>query len=331
MSLPSFGTSLITLTKFRKISLFLFLCMGGFLIQCGSDEVVYEIEADKDLIAEGIALNPENGMLYLSSYHKKKIVSYDPGSSTSEDFIKSGEHGFKGGVGMLVHNDQLFTLSSEKTAAHSASLLLVFDPGSSRLLHSYALPDTVAHFMNDLAIGPGNDIYITDTERHMVYRLSYPQGTITMALQDESLKYPNGIAISDDGSKLYVDSWTHGIRIVDTGSWKILNGPHSPTSQYGIDGLKYHRGNLYAISNGGSDKSRHGLVRIALNPAGDSLGAVTPVLLGHEKMDIPTTFAIHDGYAYILANSQLESLDQETNLIREPDSLTYTYIIRKKL
>lgn len=314
-----------------KFSPFLILCMGGLLLQCSENEVVYEIKADKDLIAEGIALNPENGVIYLSSYHKKKIVRYDPTGNTSEDFIKTGEHGFKGGVGMLVHNNQLFTLSSERTATHSASLLLVFDPESSRLLHSYTLQDTVAHFMNDLAIGPGNVVYITDTERHMVYQLSYPQGTIKMALQDESLKYPNGIAISDDGTKLYVDSWTHGIRIVDTGSWQILNGPHSPTSQYGIDGLKYHRGNLYAISNGGSDRSGHGLVRIALNPAGDSLGAVTPVLLGHEKMDIPTTFSIHEGYAYILANSQLERLDQEINMIREPDSLTYTYIIRKKL
>ncbi len=300
-------------------------------MQCSGKEMVYEIKADKDLIAEGIAVNPANGMLYLSSYHKNKIVRYDPASGTCEDFIKSGEHGFKGGVGMLIHNELLFSLSSEKTATHSTSLLLVFDPVSSRLVHSYTLQDTAAHFMNDLAIGPGNDIYITDTERHMVYRLSYPRGTITTALKDESLKYPNGIAISDDGSKLYVDSWTHGIRIVDTDSGQILNGPHGPTSQYGIDGLKYYRGNLYAIRNGGTDKSGHGLVRIALNSAGDSLGAITPVLLGHEKMDIPTTFAIHEGFAYILANSQLENLDQETNLILEPDSLTYTYIIRKKL
>lgn len=305
--------------------------MGGLLIQCSANEVVYEIKADKDLIAEGIALNPENGMLYLSSYHKKKIERYDPAGSTSEDFIKTGEHGFKGGVGMLVHNNQLFTLSSERTATHSTSLLLVFDPESSRLLHSYTIQDTVAHFMNDLAIGPGNVIYFTDTERHTVYLLSYPKGTIKTALQDESLKYPKGIAISDYGSKLYVDSWTHGIRIADTSSWQILNGPHSPTSQYGIDGLNYHRGNLDAISNNKSNRSGHGLVRIALNPAGDSLGAVTPVLLGQKKMDIPTTFAIHEGYAYILANSQLERLDEETNQIREPDSLTYTYIIRKKL
>lgn len=315
-----------------KFSRFPALCLSGFLLlQCSGKEVVYEMKTDKDLIPEGIAINPDNGVLYLSSYYKDKIVRYNPASGTAEDFIKSGEHGFMGGVGMLMHNTLLFALSNEKTPAHSTSLLLVFDPAANRLLHSFTLQDTVAHFMNDLAIGPGNIVYITDTERHLVYRLHYPQGTITTALQDESLEYPNGIAISDDGSKLYVDSWTHGIRIVDTGSWKILNGPHAPTTGSGIDGLKYYRGNLYAIRNGGRDKSSHGLIRIALNAAGDSLGEVTPILLGHEKMDIPTTFAIHNGYAYILANSQLERLDQDAMQIRAPDSLTNTYIIRTKI
>ena len=315
-----------------KFSRFPALILVWFLLlQCKGKEVVYEIKADKDLIPEGIAINPENGVLYLSSYHKDKIVRYDPARGTAEDFIKSGEYGFKGGVGILMHDKLLFALSSEKTPAHSTSLLLVFDPAANRLLHSYTLQDTAAHFMNDLAIGPGNNIYITDTERHLVYRLRYPQGTIITALQDENLKYPNGIAISDDGSKLYVDSWTHGIRIVDTGSWQILNGPHAPTTRSGIDGLKYYRGNLYAIRNGGRDKSGHGLIRIALHAAGDSLGKVTPILLGHENMDIPTTFAIHNGYAYILANSQLEKLDQEAMQIRATDSLTNTFIIRTKL
>ena len=315
-----------------KFSRFPALILVWFLLlQCKGKEVVYEIKADKDLIPEGIAINPENGVLYLSSYHKDKIVRYDPARGTAEDFIKSGEYGFKGGVGILMHDKLLFALSSEKTPAHSTSLLLVFDPAANRLLHSYTLQDTAAHFMNDLAIGPGNNIYITDTERHLVYRLRYPQGTIITALQDENLKYPNGIAISDDGSKLYVDSWTHGIRIVDTGSWQILNGPHAPTTRSGIDGLKYYRGNLYAIRNGGRDKSGHGLIRIALHAAGDSLGKVTPILLGHENMDIPTTFAIHNGYVYILANSQLEKLDQEAMQIRAPDSLTNTFIIRTKL
>jgi len=301
------------------------------MLHCSRQAVVYEIRYDRDMIPEGVAINPENGDLFLSSYHKNKIVRYDVETGVAEDFIESGAFGFKGGVGMMVHDKGLFTLSSERTPSHSSSVLLVFDLGSRQLLHRYSLQDTVAHFMNDLAIGPDNSIYITDTERHRVYKLSYPLGTISTFLQHESLKYPNGIAISEDGSKLYVDSWTNGIRIVDTASGEILNGLHGPTVEYGIDGLKYFRGNLYAIRNGGKDKRKHGLVKIALNMAGDSLGGVTPILLGHKKMNIPTTFAIDKGYAYILANSQLERLDQEVNLIREPDSLTYTYIIKQKI
>jgi len=48
-------------------------------------------------------------------------------------------------------------------------------------------------------------------------------------------------------------------------------------------------------------------------------------------MNIPTTIDIVDGYAYILANSQLDNLDQDKNEIIDPENLTNTYVLKVKL
>jgi hypothetical protein len=60
-------------------------------------------------------------------------------------------------------------------------------------------------------------------------------------------------------------------------------------------------------------------------------GKVTAVVAGHPRMNISTTFDISGNTAYILANSQLNFLEQGCNIIQSPDSLTNTCIIKVKL
>ena len=98
-----------------------------------------------------------------------------------------------------------------------------------------------------------------------------------------------------------------------------------------VDGLKYHKGNLYGIRNGFQDKEKHGLYKIELNNNKTDIDTVIPLLIDHPTMNIPTTFCIHNGWAYILANSQLDELDPENDLIRNPDSLENTFILKYKL
>lgn len=307
----------------------LFLIIG-LLSACGNPKLL-EIYNEKDLIPEGIAFNTATQTIYLSSVHRHKILAHTIPSKETKDFIQEGANGYGIGVGMVVKDGKLFTLSSKKNNGTERSVLLVFDLTTAQLLNSYALKDTTSHFMNDLAISSTNQIYITDTNKHRIYKLAYPDGQLEIFLEDAQIQYPNGIAIAADNDKLFIDSWTTGTRIVDIKSKQILNEKNEATAEIGIDGLKYYEGNLYAIRNAGADKGKHGLIKIALNDTETDIIGVSPLLLGHDKFNLPTTFCIVKDQVYMIANSQMANLNQETNEIINLADLTNTFILKYKL
>ena len=299
------------------------------ILACHSGPEVLEIPAEKDLIPEGIACSG-SGHIFLSSLHKRKIVEFNPHEGTLSDFIPSGANGFLQGVGMEIRGTSLYALSGTFSGKHPDSRLQVYDIPGKRLLGEYRPTDSLGGYWNDLAIHPDGDCYITDTANHRVIRIR-ADGKQSVFLHDKTLRYPNGIALSEDGQKLYITSLTEGIRIADRATGRILNARHEGTAKLGLDGLKYYKGSLYAIQNGQANHSNHGFIRIPLTNGELEAGEPVPLLINHPLMNIPTTFCLCDGKAYILANSQLERLDQQTNQISRRDSLTPTYLIQYAL
>jgi sugar lactone lactonase YvrE len=57
-------------------------------------------------------------------------------------------------------------------------------------------------FLNDVAPGPDGALYVTDTGRNLIYRIS--GGTFTRALEHRSLGAPNGITWDADGQRFIV-------------------------------------------------------------------------------------------------------------------------------
>lgn len=129
--------------------------------------------------------------------------------------------------------------------------------------------------------------------------------------------------------KLFIASNEYGVRILDIPSLKILNDISVNTR--GIDGLKYLNGNLYAVKNGNRNIKKHGLFQIQLNKELNSIKKVKPVLIDHKLMNVPTTFDIDGSSIYLLANSQLDNLNQETMKIINPKDLSDTYILKIKM
>ncbi len=291
---------------------------------------VIEIPGTRDIIPEGIAIDEAEDKLYLSSIHQQKLLEVDLSSFEARDYIQSGEFGYKRGIGIEIREQRLFALGSETVHDRSSSIFLVFDLQDDQLLHSFTFDDSSGYFMNDLAVSDEDQIYITDTEHHVVYVLDYPEGSLEVFLTHPQLQYPNGIAISRDQSKLFVDSWSDGVRIVDLATRQIINEKHAETTEFGIDGLKYLDGHLYAIRNGGDD-ANHGLVKLVLNADETDILRVEPILRNHPTMNLPTTFAISNGHFYLLANSQLRNLDQEVNQIIDTSKLANTYVLKVPL
>lgn len=297
-------------------------------LACGRPATqLLELDIAPDSIPEGIAVHPETGDIYVSSVHLDKITRSAPEGRNGVDVIRSGEYGYTAGVGMEVFQNSLLALGSDNRK--KKSLLLQIGLSNDLLVNRFTLPDSIPNYFNDLAMDNDMNAYITDTEFHKIYKFDSKRAAITLYMENEQIQHPNGITISADGSKLFIDSYLSGIRIVDIQSGQILNGPHPPSAGKGIDGLKYYQNKLYAVLNGaGMDYSAHGLYEFQLSSNEETIVSAAPVAINHPKMDIPTTVDIVDDTAYLLLNSQLENLDQATHEIIARTKLTKTYVLK---
>ncbi len=288
---------------------------------------VIEIDYQKDLIPEGIAVNPETGDIFLSSLHLKKIVKAGNDGQNAEDLIETKQYGFRSGVGMDVVNDKLFAISSSMEDHRGKSPVLVLNPHDGRLLKSFTYQDTARHFLNDLAVSSDERIFITDSDNHRVFRIN-DSGEYEILIESEAIAWPNGITISGDDSRLYIASWLYGIRVYDLILHQFLNGRDTTGLTNGIDGMRFYNNTIVAVQNGFRDSTRHAVVQYFLSDDGNRITGADTLAINHPKMNVPTTLDVVNGAVYVIANSQLHNINQEDNQIVDPAILEPTYILR---
>jgi len=282
----------------------------------------------KDLIPEGIAIDPSSKKVYLNSLKKQKIVRSDLDGTHAEDFIGSKEYGYLSGFGMTIQGDTLFALGNSLPKSNNSSVLLMMNSTSREFIASYTLNSDEVIYLNDIATTPNGDAYITDSESDTLYALTGAKKALEVFFTHEEIKHSNGIAASDDGKYLYLATYTSGIRILDIASKKLLN----PPNQFkGIDGMKFHKNTLIAIVNGKRDLSQNGVFQFELNPERTEILSEKKIMSFFNPSDIPTTFAIHDDHMYFVSDSQLDNFDQEKNTIIHPDQLKQYTLVRLKI
>jgi hypothetical protein len=159
--------------------------------------------------------------------------------------------------------------------------------------------------------------------------IKYPGDSIAQYYSDSTTISPNGIDLSQDGKRLFIASDKYGIRILDRESKKIING--IDTAAAGIDGIKYYNSSLYAVKNSALDHSKHRLLKINLSKDNNLIESVEGLELRNDLWNVATTIDIKDGYLYLLANSQMDNLDQEALRIIDTKVLTNTYVVKMKL
>lgn len=281
-----------------------------------------------DLVPEGIAYSEKEQKFYLTSVAKSKIVTVDRAQGSQDGFIEKEAHGFSPGVGIVVDDErnEVLALGGYYMRENTLTTLFKFDLTTGALIQKYQVQDTGKHFLNDLILDRSGNAYITDTNASSLYVLNREENNMGLFFKSDEIQYPNGIAISTDNSKLYVASYTHGIRIIDLQTKTIINEADTTSASRGIDGLEYYKGNLYAIQNGiqtNGDNFR----KLILNDAGDKL-------IGHEVIDernpalnLPLTFCIADNQAVVIANSNLQFLDQVNLTITDREALKPTKLL----
>lgn len=276
-----------------------------------NSEVAFTIP-ENDLFPEGLAYDPSERVFYVGSTHKRKILKVSFEGEVAE-FKSERQDGLCEVLGLKVNSADrsLWVLSSseyEEPAIKGSAAVLRYDLNSGRLIKKYSLEGaSEGHLLNDLVISEAGDVYITDSVSGKIYRI--PQNTDSLVEFDANIVfiYPNGIAISDDQSKLYIAHLNGGVSVIDLHSKRFQTLPRPPrTTLSGIDGLYFYKQSLVGIQNSyGSPK----LSRFFLNGNGDRVESVQTLESRNDALDEPTTGALVDNKFYFIANSQISKLD----------------------
>src|SRR5258708_8755584 len=262
--------------------------------------------AEKDLIPEGLAVDPDKRLFYLGSLHRKKIVKITESGEVS-DFVPANRADWGPLCGIRVAAaDRRVGANVCSDSGHGAELLHFSLEG--KLVERFPAPDAGKHLFNDLVLRNRNEIYLTDSLANQAYRFDRQSRSFTALSFPRAIYYPNGIALSDDGKWLYVAD-AFGILQVDLSNnlaWEIAPGSFNTLS--GVDGLYWYNCSLLALQNG------IGLPRLARVRLADDAWHVKNVeILDYRSplVNLPTTGAILNSNFYFISNSQVDNLKDE--------------------
>ncbi len=144
-------------------------------------------EINKGLrLPESAVWDPEREVIYLSNFYNdgREFISR---ISTDGNIIDTmWVEGIVQPSGMCMFNDRLYVVGR--------MALVEIDPESETIVARYRFPEP--GLPNDVSAGSDGSIYITDSRKNTVYRLSERQ--MEVWIQDEQLGRPNGILVEGD-------------------------------------------------------------------------------------------------------------------------------------
>lgn len=286
---------------------------------------------EKDLVPEGIAYSETRDVFFLTSIAKSKIVELDRKTGRQFDFIKEREFGYSSGVGVYVDDERnlLHAIGGYYMLSDSLSSLFTFDLNTKKLLKRYDL--TGEHFLNDMVKDMKGNIYLTDTKGSAIFVLKQNSNSLELFYESPEIELPNGIAISDDNTKLYIASATKGVRILNISTKNILNKRDKLLEiSQGIDGLEFYKNHLYAIQNGvgfNTDNFR----KLILNETQDQIIDVKVIDSHTPRLNIPLTFCLAEDKAIVIGNSNLQYLNQESFEFTDADTILKTKLLVYKI
>lgn len=168
---------------------------------------------------------------------------------------------------------------------------------------------------------------MTNSERGTVSVLRAGAEALAPLMPEGTLPYPNGIALSEDGARLYV-AHARGIASVDPST-----GLHTPVQAppgmllAGLDGMSVYRGSLLGVQNG---FGRGRIVRFHFGADPTRVERAEILESGNPLFNIPTTGTVAgDTFVYI-ANSQLRSRGPRGELL-PPEQLDETVLLQVEL
>jgi tetratricopeptide (TPR) repeat protein len=271
---------------------------------------------EKGLITEGLAYDPVDETFFISSIHKRKILSISK-SGEVKTFATDAD-GLWSVLGMKVDpkrrllwvTTSAFTqMENYKKEEDGSAAVFKFDLRTRRLLKKYPLSNAKKHALGDLTIQSNGDVYTTDSLSAAIYVIRARPDEIELFLEDPGFVSPQGLAFSTGEHHLFMADYSTGLFDIDVSTKKVAHlGPIAGQTLLGIDGLYFYKGSLIGVQNGVSPQR---VVRIALSKdlrRADGLRVIeanNPVFLE------PTLGVLVNSEFYFIANSQWPLIDED--------------------
>jgi len=276
--------------------------------------------AEKGLITEGIAYDPADGVFYVSSVRRRKIIRVGRDGAASD--FSTDRDGLWAAMGMKVdaRRRTLWVASSAmpqmagfSPADKGRAGVFKYDLATGKLVKKYLVADTTKeHTLGDLTIDTYGGVFATDSTSPAVYWVNPKTDELELFVEGGPLASPQGLDFSPDGRRLFVSDYPKGVFVLDvaTRRWTRLAPPDDATL-LSIDGLYFHDGGLIAIQN---NINPHRVIRIRLSKDYGRIEKVEVVEANNALFDEPTLGVISNGVFYYIASSQYGSVDDKGNL-----------------
>lgn len=200
-----------------------------------------------------------DGSLYIGSVGQAQIYKVAPGAASAEPFIAPGTGGIRQVFGVLADDASgtLWACSNQVGPPGDGGpvpgALHAFDLASGAAKASYAFP--AGGFCNDIAVGPGGDLYATDTNGMLVMRLPSGGSELEVWTPAGAFGPPGGVldGIAVVGGRVVVNTLVtnklFAVEVASDGKAGTVTELQLSAPVSGPDGMRAHGSNGLLVTN----------------------------------------------------------------------------------
>ncbi|GAA3794881.1 SMP-30/gluconolactonase/LRE family protein [Streptomyces phyllanthi] len=255
---------------------------------------------------EGISVDPRNGDTYVTSFTTGAVYRAAAGQTQAQVFLPAGTDGRTQAMGTDVD-------SKGRLWVNDRDAVTLYDTATGARLARFVTPTPGQSVLNDLDLTPDGSVYVTDSLRNLVYRVTAtqvadaiaaggPARTLDVGFDLNGLVTPqpvgaitlNGIESNDTGSFLItVDMATGDLFRLDVASGRASKVAVTGPGLASGDGLLLEKNKLW-IAHFGSDS----ISRVRLSD--DATTAVVEQQLSDPELRRPTTLVRGQGSIHVV-------------------------------
>jgi sugar lactone lactonase YvrE len=268
----------------------------------------------EQVFPEGVAYQSDTGDFYVGSTTDGTVFrgNVEGGPKEAEVFLEPESDGRTTAIGMKVDKEGRLFIAGGDTGR-----IFVYDTESADLVRRLDTPDAESTFLNDVAVTPDGDVYLTDSMRPVLFRVTSTADGVgeaepwltfggTPAEYEEGFNF-NGIDATDDGRYLVaVQSNTGELFRIDTESKEVVEINLGGETLTNGDGLLLDGRTVYVVRN-----EQELIVPVELS--GEYISGEVGEPFTDPSFAFPTTLAKTDG-RLLVVNSQFDKQEGEPEL-----------------